>query len=84
MAVRRGRRIDWSQQVQVLDYGARPQVKLAVYRLADFHHVTGAEGLDIDPERVGDADGLGERTLAAIGHPGGDNVLGNPACGVGC
>ena len=42
----------------------------------------GAEGLDQDGHRLGDADGVGHLHLAAVGRAGGDHVLGDPAGGV--
>ena len=45
--------------------------------------LAGAERLDRDGQRAGDADGVGELDLEAVGEPGGDHVLGHPAGGVG-
>ena len=43
----------------------------------------GAEGLDEHAHRVGDADGVGDLDLAALGQAGRDHVLGHPADRVG-
>ena len=43
----------------------------------------GAEGLDHQRDRVGDADRVGDLDLAAVGEPGGDHVLGHVARHVG-
>ena len=42
-----------------------------------------AEGVDVDAHRLGDADGVGELDLAALGQAGGDDVLGDVAGHVG-
>ena len=40
-------------------------------------------GVDVDADRLGDADGVGELDLAALGQAGGDDVLGDVAGHVG-
>ena len=37
----------------------------------------GAEGVDVERHRLGDADGVGELHLDALGEAGGDQVLGH-------
>ena len=46
-------------------------------------HLAGAVQIDIDRQRLGDADGVGELQRAAVGETGGDDVLGEIAGGVG-
>ena len=43
----------------------------------------GAEGVDVDRQRLGHADGIGELHRGALGHAGGDDVLGQVARRVG-
>ena len=45
--------------------------------------LAGAVGVDVDRQRLGDADGVGELDGAALGEAGGDDVLGQIARGVG-
>src|SRR3569832_841141 len=77
--------IDGLQQIEHGDDAARTQVEdfaneLDDPRLADF---AGAEGIDRDRGRFGDADGVGHLDLAAVGDAGGDDVLGDITSGVG-
>ncbi len=46
-------------------------------------HLARAERLDGDAERLGDADGVGDLDLEAVGQTGSDHVLGHPARGIG-
>ena len=45
--------------------------------------LTGTEGFHQHADRLGDADGVGELNLDALGKSGGDDVLGNVARHVG-
>ena len=45
--------------------------------------MAGAVQIDIDRQRLGDADRVGELQRAAVGEPGRDDVLGEIAGGVG-
>ena len=62
-----------------------PQVELLAARSCQLASgsLAGAEGLDHQRHRVGDADRVGDLDLAAIGEPGGDHVLGDVAGRVG-
>src|SRR5690606_20359327 len=44
----------------------------------------GAVGVDVERQRFGHADGIGELDRAALGEAGGDEVLGQVAGGVSC
>ena len=72
-------------QVEVLAEGAGAQVEV----LADdpgqlgVGELAGPERLDHHRDRVGDADRVGDLDLAALGEPGGDDVLGHVAGRVG-
>ena len=46
----------------------------AIWRVGD---LAGAEGVDVDADRLGDADGVGELDLALLGQARGDDVLGD-------
>ena len=48
--------------------------QLGDHRVGD---LAGALGVDVDADRLGDADGVGELDLAALGQAGGDDVLGD-------
>src|SRR3569832_1495120 len=77
--------IDGLQQIAHGDDDARTQVEdfaneLDDPRLAEF---AGADGIDRDRGRFGDADGVGHLDLAAGGDAGGDDVLGDITSGVG-
>ena len=45
--------------------------------------LAGPLGVDVDADRLGDADGVGELDLAALGQARGDDVLGDVAGHVG-
>src|SRR4051812_26309696 len=65
-----GRCVDRTQQVQVADDRAGPQVEHLVDSLLDVRGVDslGAEGLDEQPDRGGFADGIGDLNLDALGQ----------------
>ena len=85
MAVGRGLGVDRAQQVEVADDRGRAQVEDLEHGLLDLlvGDDAGAEGLDEDADRGGLADGVGDLRLAAAGEARGDDVLGDPAHGVG-
>ena len=56
------------------------QRRFSSLRLVD---LAGAVQVDIDRQRLGDADGVGELDGAALGEAGGDDVLGEVARGIG-
>ena len=65
---------------------ARSQREIRADEFADLGvgDVAGAEGIDVDADRFGDADGVGELEFAAIGEAGRNDVLGHVAGHVGC
>lgn len=81
MAVGRGARVDRAVEIEMGADAARGQV----HRLGDglleliLRHLTGAVGVDVGRRRTRDADGVGELQRAAIGKPGGVDVLGDVA-----
>src|SRR4051812_25483296 len=85
VAVGRGLLVDRTVQVEVVAEGARAQVEVLIYELNDLgaRDLLGAEGLDHDRDRVGDADRVRHLDLAAAGKSGGDHVLGDVTRGVG-
>src|SRR5690606_16527741 len=70
---------------QIANDRAGAQVEVIVDDLCDAIVVdlAGAEGLHTDAQGASHADGVGKLNLAALGNPGGDDVLGDPAGGVG-
>src|SRR5207302_8586270 len=48
-----------------------------------FRDLAGAVGIDIDGQRFGNADCVGKLERAALGEPGGDDVLGEVPRGIG-
>ena len=64
---------------------ARRQVHHLAQRLLELGLVdlAGAVQVDIDRQRLGDADGVGELDRAAVGEAGRDDVLGEIARGIG-
>ena len=52
-------------------------------RQAALVHFSRAEGVDADGDRVRHADGVGHLNFALVGQPGGHDVFGHIACGVG-
>ena len=60
--------------------GKRLADQLGDLRVGD---LAGALGVDVDADRLGDADGVGELDLAALGQARGDDVLGDVAGHVG-
>src|SRR5699024_1260693 len=85
VAVHGGERVDRAQQVQRVDERGGAQVEDLPHRGGDLvgRGVPGAEGLDVQAHRLGDADRVRDLHLAAVGEAGGDDVLGDPAHRVG-
>src|SRR5438046_1181167 len=77
--------VDGLAEVEVADDRRRSQVEHVLHGLADLEriHGLGAEGLDHHRHGPGHTDGVGHLDLAAAGGAGGDDVLGDPAGGVG-
>src|SRR3990170_7491147 len=69
---------DRPPEVEVTDDCARAQVEELLHESGDLvvGKLAGAEGLDVDRKRMGNADGVGHLDLAAGGQAGGDDVLG--------
>src|SRR5437764_869652 len=72
--------VDRLAQVEVADDRCRTQVEHVLDRCTDLGRVDGlgAERLDHDRNRPGDADGIGDLDLATAGGASGDDVLGHP------
>src|SRR5699024_5100491 len=85
VAVHRGQGVDRPQQVEGVDERGGAEVEDLPHGGRDpvGGDVTGAEGLDVQAHRLGDADGVGDLHLAAGGEPGGHEVLRHPAHRVG-
>src|SRR5690606_26907732 len=77
--------VDRAQQVEGVDDRGGPQVEDLADRGVDplDGHRLGPERLDVQPHRVRLADRVGDVHLAAAGQPGRNDVLGDPAGGVG-
>src|SRR5690606_37617194 len=75
-----GGAVDGSQQVETLDDGAGPEVDVLLHECREFARVDGGrpERVDVDGERLGRSDGVGQLELAAGSQPGGHDVLGGP------
>ena len=76
---------DRFSQPQIANDSARPKVKVCLDQPYDFiiRNTAGPESIDIDGQRPGYTDGVGELDLTAVRQSGGDVVLGHPACSVG-
>jgi hypothetical protein len=77
--------VDRLVEIEVLADTARRQVHDLAQRGLDRRVVdlAGAVGIDIDRQRLRDADGIGKLDVAAIGDLGGNDVLGQIARGIG-
>src|SRR6201986_2335753 len=77
VAVRGRRRVDRTQQGQIADDRAGPQVEDLGHDLLDLDRVDGrgAERLDEQPDRSCLADGVGNLHLDPLGQAGGDDGL---------
>ena len=64
---------------------ARAQVDQVAQHLADplLRHLAGAVQVDIDRQRLGHADGVGQLQGAFVGHAAGHHILGQIAAGIG-
>ena len=77
-------RIDWAEEIQGLDDAGRTEVEHLAgsgLELAELHFF-GAESIDHDADRLGDADGVRELDQALIGQAGSPQVLGDVAAQV--
>ena len=85
MAVVGGLAVDGPAQVEVADDGAGAQVEVLAHQAGDLliGDLAGAEGLNVDGEWAGHADGVGHLNFAAVSQAGGHHVLGSPARRVG-
>ena len=85
VAVGGGLRVDRAAQVEVADDRGRPEVEVVADELLDLRAgiALGAEAVDLERDRVRDADRVGDLQLAAAGQAGGDDVLRHVAGGVG-
>ena len=79
MPVGSGLAVDRAAQLQVADDGAWAQVEMFIDDLSDLFIIdlAGAEGFDVDAQRFGNADGVGQLNFAAVCQSGSDNVLGD-------
>ena len=77
--------VDGLPEVQGLDHGLGSAAENFADGPADglIGDLAGAEGVDGDRDRLGDADGVGKLDLAAAGEAGGHDVLGDVAAHVG-
>ena len=80
-----GLAVDRPAQVEVLDDPRGVQRERLADQAGDLGvgDLAGAEGVDVDADRLGDADGVGELDLALLGQARGDDVLGHVAGHVG-
>ena len=73
------------QQIEHLDDAVGPQIEMLAHQLHDslFRDLVGAEGGHRDRGRLGHPDGVADLQLALVGQPGGNDVLGHVAPGIG-
>src|SRR3990172_549433 len=85
VAVGRRRPEDRPAEAKIPDNGTRPQVEDLLDQAGDglVGKLPGPESFYIDGQRPGDPDSVRHLDLAAIGQPGGDDVFGHPASGIG-
>ncbi|EGE55812.1 hypothetical protein RHECNPAF_850048 [Rhizobium etli CNPAF512] len=86
MAVGRGLGVDRLVEVEVTADARRRQIHVLADRRFDLvfgHALAGAVQVDIDRQRLRDADRVGELDRAAVGKAGGHDVLGEVAGGIG-
>src|SRR5215469_2349919 len=81
MTISRRLLVDRPEQIQVANNGRRAQVEDLQHRILNplNRRALGAEALNEQAHRLGLADCIGDLRLAAVGQPGGDDVLGDPA-----
>ena len=84
VAVRGGLVVDRLPQVELLDDHARAQVKVLLDDLDELRVAlaAGAVRVDVDGQRLGDTDDVGELDERAAAEARGDEGLGDPARGV--
>src|SRR5690606_13827212 len=85
MAVGRGLGIDRAVEIELGADAAGAEVEYFAehgFELG-FLDLAGAVQIDIDRQRLGDADGVAELDRGTVGETGGDDVLGEIARGVG-
>ncbi len=80
--VRRRLAVDRAEQIEPLDDAPRGHVDFLHDDLVQLGvgNPAGAEGVDMDGDRLGDADGIGDLDQALVGEAGGDQVLGEMPC----
>ena len=85
MTVGRGPLEDRLAEVKVTNDGSRTEVEHVVHRGSDLlgRDRVGTKGLDEQRDGPGNADGVGDLHLAALGGARRDDVLGNPPGGIG-
>ena len=81
MAVSRGLSVNGAMQSEVRAERGRPQVEVLRDQLEypGLGDAFGAERLDQQGQRAGDADRVGDLYLGPVGQPSGDDVLGDVA-----
>ena len=83
-----GRRfpVDGAAQVEVANDCTGPQIEYLVDHVRDFfvRNRTGAEGFDVDAQRMGNADGIRHLNFTSFGQPRRYDIFCRPACRVGC
>src|SRR6266545_7433514 len=77
VAVRGGLRVDRSPELEIADDRSRAEVEVLADEVGDPRQrdLLRPEALDLDRERMGDPDRVGDLQLAALGQAGGDDVL---------
>ena len=85
MSIGRRLPVDRAAKLEVADDRTWPQIEVFVDQFFDLFiaDLARAEGLDVDTQWLGHADGVGELDFAAVGEAGGDDVFGNPSGCVG-
>src|SRR5438128_11393443 len=85
MAVRSRLAVDWPAEVERGNDRGRAQVEMALDQPLDLvvGELTGPERLDLERDRAGDPDAIGDLDLEPVREPGGHHVLRDPARGVG-
>ena len=76
MAVGGGAFINRLIQIEMRADAARRQIHQLLQDSGKLLLVRGSRGIDIERQRFGDTDRIGDLDRAALGEPGGDDVLG--------
>ncbi len=86
MAIGGGARIDWPIEPQMLPDAARGKAHDLEEGCLEFffRNLARSVGIDIDRQRLGDADRVGKLNRAAIGETRGNDVFGEVTGGIGC